>query len=37
MDKQQIKGIVCDYHKRTRSDVLIDDDINTDEFFSIGD
>ena len=37
MDKKQIKGIVCDYHKRTRSDVLIDDDINTDEFFSIGD
>ncbi|HCT8952392.1 TPA: pathogenicity island protein [Staphylococcus aureus] len=36
-DKKQIKGIVCDYHKRTRSDVLIDDDINTDEFFSIGD
>ncbi|MEI5737823.1 pathogenicity island protein, partial [Staphylococcus aureus] len=29
MDKKQIKGIVCDYHKRTRSDVLIDDDINT--------
>ena len=28
---------MCDYHKRTRSDVLIDDDINTDEFFSIGD
>ncbi|HDU2862241.1 TPA: pathogenicity island protein, partial [Staphylococcus aureus] len=37
MDKQQIKGFVCDYHERTRSDVLIDDDINTDEFFSIGD
>lgn len=37
MDKQQIKDFVCDYHKRTRSDVLIDDDINTDEFFSIGD
>ncbi|MCE3312335.1 pathogenicity island protein, partial [Staphylococcus aureus] len=37
MDKKQIKGFVCDYHKRTRSDVLIDDDINTDEFFSIGD
>lgn len=37
MDKKQIKGFVCDYHKRTRSDVLIDDDINTDDFFSIGD
>ncbi|MCC5278485.1 pathogenicity island protein, partial [Staphylococcus aureus] len=37
MDKQQIKGFICDYHERTRSDVLIDDDINTDEFFSIGD
>ncbi|HHO6114772.1 TPA: pathogenicity island protein [Staphylococcus aureus] len=37
MDKQQIKGFVCDYHKLTRSDVLIDDEINTDEFFSIGD
>lgn len=37
MDKQQIKSFVCDYHKRTRNDVLIDDDINTDEFFSIGD
>ncbi len=37
MDKKQIRGFVCDYHKRTRSDVLIDDDINTDEFFSIGD
>lgn len=37
MDKQQIKGFVCDYHKRTRSDALIDDDVNTDEFFSIGD
>ncbi|HDC6462169.1 TPA: pathogenicity island protein, partial [Staphylococcus aureus] len=24
MDKQQIKGFVCDYHERTRSDVLID-------------
>ncbi|MDM5507104.1 pathogenicity island protein, partial [Staphylococcus aureus] len=23
MDKQQIKGFVCDYHERTRSDVLI--------------
>ncbi|MFG6219959.1 pathogenicity island protein, partial [Staphylococcus aureus] len=23
MDKKQIKGFVCDYHKRTRSDVLI--------------
>ncbi len=37
MDKKQIKALVCDYHKRTRSDVLIDDDINTNEFFSIGD
>lgn len=37
MDKQQIKDFVCDYHERTRSDVLIDDDINTDEFFSIAD
>lgn len=37
MDKQQIKDFVCDYHERTRSDVLIDDEINTDEFFSIGD
>lgn len=37
MDKQQIKDFVCDYHERTRSDVLIDDYINTDEFFSIGD
>lgn len=37
MDKQQIKDFVCDYHERTRSDVLIDDKINTDEFFSIGD
>ncbi|MDG6706173.1 pathogenicity island protein, partial [Staphylococcus aureus] len=27
MDKKQIKGFVCDYHKRTRSDALIDDDI----------
>ncbi|HEI9419873.1 TPA: pathogenicity island protein, partial [Staphylococcus aureus] len=27
MDKQQIKGFVCDYHERTRSDVLIDDEI----------
>ncbi|MCS5342655.1 pathogenicity island protein, partial [Staphylococcus aureus] len=25
MDKKQIKDFVCDYHKRTRSDVLIDD------------
>ncbi|HDG3268610.1 TPA: pathogenicity island protein, partial [Staphylococcus aureus] len=24
MDEQQIKGFVCDYHERTRSDVLID-------------
>ncbi|HDG3268607.1 TPA: pathogenicity island protein, partial [Staphylococcus aureus] len=24
MDKKQIKDFVCDYHKRTRSDVLID-------------
>ncbi|RQX53434.1 pathogenicity island protein, partial [Staphylococcus aureus] len=23
MDKKQIKDFVCDYHKRTRSDVLI--------------
>lgn len=37
MDKKQIKGFVCDYHERTRSDALIDDEINTDEFFSIGD
>ncbi|HDE0367292.1 TPA: hypothetical protein PB603_002681 [Staphylococcus aureus] len=33
MDKKQIKDFVCDYHKRTRSDVLIDDDINTDDSF----
>ncbi|HFD6520180.1 TPA: pathogenicity island protein, partial [Staphylococcus aureus] len=30
MDKKQIKDFVCDYHKRTISDVLIDDEINTD-------
>lgn len=37
MDKKQIKSFVSAYHKQTKSDVLIDDDINTDEFFSIGD
>ncbi|UXS67778.1 pathogenicity island protein [Staphylococcus chromogenes] len=36
MDKQHIKDFIYHYHEQVNDDALKDDDLNTDDFFSIG-
>ncbi|MBA8759849.1 pathogenicity island protein [Staphylococcus schleiferi subsp. coagulans] len=36
MDKQHIKDFIYYYHEQVNDDTLKDDDLNTDNFFSIG-